>query len=437
MHTADELGIGSDLQHDYSVFSTPPGNAFSLDDPAFKRQQEEKAAADFARLGRAPRTPEEAGDTMVQTGILGLGAGALAAPVLRALGAGPAIQSIGAGAASGGVSSKTAGGDFTTGAVIGGAIPAVSAGANTARRFVSGAPARTSAAAKQGITTGEQNAGKRLTERFRAAGGKDDQFINDLLERHPELERMAAIKGRTNPARVGTIVDDLMDAKGSKLDDMYETMAKDKRLVKPADIAVSFDKRIGDALAAGDQTALRILRQERSAFMREYKNFGALSPETMRGLKRTAGKTAFGGAPVPAEVRQDIWRTYADAVEKQAVGSGVDVAAMRELNKDMQILGSAKTALDERAVMQKAGRQSIGEIANDAAALVAGDGNILKKIALRAGVRQAGEAARRVDSIIARGQRGKAPPTIVDMDPADATMMGAALGVDGAQGRRK
>ena len=361
--------------------------------------------------------------TMVSSGLVGSGAGSAASGTLRALGVGATPANIVGGAVGGGVGSKAAGGDFATGAALGAVLPAA-AGVKNA---IGGAAARTRTAAKQGLTTGEQNAGKRLTEKLGKAGGADDQFIDDLMARHPELERVAAIKGKTNPGKVAEVVDDTIASKGAELDQLYGQMVKAQHVVRPPDILKQFDAKIGDALASGDQTALRILRQERAQFSREYKNYGALSPDTLRGLKSTAGQTAFGGAPTPAPVKSEIWKVYADAVEEQAKGSGIDPAKLRQLGKDTQILMAAKRALDERELMRKAGRLSIGEHAKRAAMVASGDAGAIKAVVGPPVLRTVGEAGRRIDAGIGRTAIGRMRPSQVDPRLSGAA---AALGLD-------
>lgn len=85
-----------------------------------------------AHGGAWTNNPEEAGDVMVQTGLLGQGAGALAGKALAGLGMAPRVARIGEAAVGGGTASKTGGGDFTTGAVLGALVPGAAAGASVA-----------------------------------------------------------------------------------------------------------------------------------------------------------------------------------------------------------------------------------------------------------------------------------------------------------------
>lgn len=247
------------------------------------------------------------------------------------------------------------------GALAGAVVaPTLGAAGDVIGGKLKGASERVFARAKKDITTGEQNAGIRKVRKLEAASGPDDEKLRSLFGRDPDLYKTIATKARNSPGKALAAVDDTMSAKADRLDELYDKMVKSNRQVTPSDIAIEFDKVLGDRLKAGDLPAVNILRSERARFLSEYGNFGALGADTMRGLKSTAGKSAFEGMPIPGNVKRDIWNVYANAIEKQAKGSGVDVGELRNLNRDMSVLIPAKDALQERATAAAAGRQSIG-----------------------------------------------------------------------------
>lgn len=295
-------------------------------------------------------------------------------------------------------------------------------------KLAAGAAGRTERGAKAGITTGEQNAGIRKVRKFDATTGTDDEFLRDLFKRNPDIEKHAYIKGATKPAVVVKVVERKLARAGQQLDDTYDQMAKADRLVTPRDIDKAFEGMIASAVREGDAPALRVLRGERSAFNREYRNFGKLSPDTMRGLKNSAGELAFGKADVPKEVRARVWRVYADAIETQAKGTpGVDVKKLRELNKDTQILMAAKDALTERAVAQAAKRKSFGQHMLGKGLVVGGlaAGGIPGAVAGYAAPKvlsALGEQARRVDYALGRA------PRVADALSGAAGPAGAIIG---------
>lgn len=236
-------------------------------------------------------------------------------------------------------------------------------GAGAVSRASESAPARVLERTRKDITTGEQNAGIRLTRKVAERAGEDNTRLASLLERDPALEKVLAVKASTSPAKALKATDTTLERVDGRLDEIYGTMAKADRLVTPQDIANGFDKIAGERLKAGDLPAVNILRAERARFLNEYGKFGKLSPETMRGLKATAGKGAFEGQPIPGSVRRDIWAAYADAIETQAKGTkGVNVKELRELNSDRSVLLPIRDALAERATSAAAGRHSIGHL---------------------------------------------------------------------------
>lgn len=292
-------------------------------------------------------------------------------------------------------------------ALAGGTSALVGAGS----KLADGAKDRATAGAKAGITTGEQNAGIRKVRKLDAATGPDDVFLADLFERHPEVKKVAYVSGAAKPKTVGRVVGRVLDKTTGELDDAYDRMAAHDRLIGPEHIDKGFEKMIATALNDGDQESLGILRKERARFADEYGNFGKLSPATLRGLKRAAGKAAFpdSGIKYPPEVRAKIWGAYADAIETQAEGTpGVEPARVRQLNKDTQILMAAKDALEERTVAQAAKRKSIGQHALQTATTIGGaaagglPGLILGRYAGPAALRALGKAGRRIDYAVSR-----------------------------------
>jgi hypothetical protein len=242
-----------------------------------------------------------------------------------------------------------------------------------ASRVAETAPSRLLARTRKDITTGEQNAGIRKTRKVNQAVGEDDAALADLFKHDPQLEKTLAIKASTSPKAAVKAARESIGQVGDRLDDIYDTMAKANRLVAPQDIANGFDKILAQRLKDGDLPAVNILRAERARFLNEYGNVGHLMPDTLRGLKATAGKGAFEGQPIPGNVKRDIWGAYADAIETQAKGTkGIDISELRSLNKDMSVLIPIRDALEERAISAAHGRHSIGSHIGRAALAGAG-----------------------------------------------------------------
>jgi hypothetical protein len=276
------------------------------------------------------------------------------------------------------------------------------------------APERVLARAKRDITTGEQNAGKRKTEKLSTAAGPDDEKLRDLFGRDPDLYKEIATKGKASPGKAVEAVADKKDEISGRLDVVYDQMQKADRLVTPSDIAVEFDKLLADKLKGGDLPAVNILRAERARFLNEYGNFGKLGADTMRGLKSSAGKGAFEGMPIPGAIKRDIWGVYSSAIERQAKGTpGVDLTELRQLNKDMSVLIPAEDALQERATAAAADRKSIGSHIGHAALAGAGfaHGGLKEAavgLALPTAAKLAGQGLRRADFALAQRTGGAA-----------------------------
>lgn len=275
------------------------------------------------------------------------------------------------------------------------------------------APARLAKRRAKDITTGDVNAGKKLTQKVQERAGEGGEQLDEVLAQYPELDKVISIKAGSAPEKVAKAVTAKTGEIGDELHDIYANMEKAGRVVAPADIAVEFDKLLGDKLKAGDQPAVRILRQERARFLDEYGKFGHLSADTMRGLKATAGKGAFEGMPIPGNIKRDIWGVYSAAIERQAAKSK-DLGRLRTLNRDMSVLIPVEQAITERAQMSEAGRHSIGSHIGRAALAGAGFAHGGVKEAVVGLVapeiaKAAGQGLRAVDYNLARRFKGAAP----------------------------
>ncbi len=294
------------------------------------------------------------------------------------------------------------------------------AGSGAFQRLAETAPARVAKRQAKDITTGEANAGKRITQRVQERAGEGGDRLAVVLAEDPKLEKLIAVKAGTSPEKVGKAVTSKVGEINDELDGIYRDMEKSGRVVSPTDIAVSFDKLLGDRLAAGQIDAVNILRRARAQFLNEYGNYGHLSADALRGLKATARTAAFAGDPaappkLKAQINRDIWAVYSDAIEQQAKSAkGVDVGRLRKLNQDVSVLIPVEQALTERGQMEAAGRHSIGSHIARSALGAAGFAHggvkeaVVGLVAPEA-AKLAGEGLRRVDYRLAKKFKGIAP----------------------------
>lgn len=296
------------------------------------------------------------------------------------------------------------------------------AGSGASQRLTETAPGRVAKRQAKDITTGEQNAGKRITQKVQERAGEGGDRLAQTLAEDPKLEKLIAVKAGTSPEKVGKAVTAKVGEINDELDDIYRAMEKSGRVVAPTDIAVSFDKLLAERLKGGELAAVNVLRKARAQFLNEYGNYGHLSADTLRGLKASARTAAFAGDPaapasLKAQVNKDIWAVYSDAIERQAkTAEGVDVNRLRKLNQDVSVLIPVEHALVERGQMEAAGRHSIGAHIGRAAMGAAGfaHGGVKEMIAgllAPEAAKLAGQGVRAVDYSLAKRFGGISPET--------------------------
>lgn len=290
---------------------------------------------------------------------------------------------------------------------------ATGAGGGVVSRTSETAPARLARRRAKDVTTGDVNAWKKKTLAVQSKAGEGGEVLDEVLAQYPEIDKLISIKAGSAPEKVSKALTKKTGEVSDELHDIYANMERSGRVVTPSDIAVEFDKLVGEKLKAGDQPSLRIIRQERARFLDEYGKFNHLSADTMRGLKATAGKGAFEGMPIPGNVKADIWGVYSKAIERQAAKSK-DLDRLRTLNRDMSVLIPVEAAIKERGQMAEAGRHSIGEHIGRAALAGAGyaHGGVKEAIlglAVPEIAKVAGQTVRRADYALARRFKGAAP----------------------------
>src|SRR5262245_11531523 len=159
---------------------------------------------------------------------------------------------------------------------------AAGSGSGALQRLTETAPARVAKRRAADITTGEQNAGIKITRKVQERAGEEGERLSAVLADDPELEKLVSVKAGSNPGKVHKAVTSKIEQVNDELDEMYDAMEKAGRVVTPTDIAVAFDKLLGQRLKAGDAEQLAILRRARANFLNEYGNFGKLSAETLQ-----------------------------------------------------------------------------------------------------------------------------------------------------------
>jgi len=397
-HTDEELGIGGAPKVDSSLLApqaTRPIDMF----PGSEAWKEIQAAR--AAQGLPPaRTPEEAGDVAVQTGVLGMGAGALAGPVLRALGAGPAVQSIGSGAIGGGVASKTGGGDFTTGAALG----ALTGGISAARARSLGVPAAEPSYGAQpvnarrairDVTKGATKAPVRLVKEIKFKAGEEGERLTQVLGELPEARRAITVNARTNPAAAEKTLTNVIDTAVDANDAAFAAIQRQHGGVPLQPIAerlAGLEERLnlqGRGVAADAVNRVRTDLLKRYGSSPEGLAEAKLTAQQVRNIRNDMGTIADPARAITPNTRRQALGKIYDVLNKEiddvaANTRGVNLGEFKARNRQISTLIPVRDALRHRAEAEA--ERSLG------AKLKAIPGDVVRR-----GVREVGDVINTAD----------------------------------------
>lgn len=292
-------------------------------------------------------------------GLAGRATTGLVAPVA------PRLAPIAAGAMEGGTVSKAMGGDFLPGMLLGAALPAADAGIDVVAK---GAPAR--ANARMQTNLGE-DVPKSKAAKVQAAAGPEGKTLREVADRNPELKKALMVQATDKPAAALKTVRKTLDTKNEVLDGGFAKM-QEHYADKPATAQASVPQILDDidkALARnkGDLDKTGAIRRARDAIVREFGEDGVISPNELRGLKRSIGRVAFppteaASQKVKAQVARDLYAPLKRQLETLAKNTpGLDVKAFMNANDDVATLIPVEEALQYKVDRAAQGKKTLGE----------------------------------------------------------------------------
>lgn len=302
---------------------------------------------------------EDWGAQAVASGLVGSGVGRL---VTTALGAAPGTAIV-AGAAEGAAASKVGGGDATTGALLGAALPAARAAKGALRK---GAPARVAARQVADLT---DNVRAKTANKLAKKAGDDGEVLQRVIDRNRELARPLATQAKDQPARTMARVDRVLGKQNGYLDDAFDQMEA-HHATTPASSQATAAQILDewDAIAKanrGDLDKVRAIENAKNALKQAFGDDPGtvITPKELRKLKQSIGRAAFSGDPAaPAALKAQVSRELYKPIAKQLQGlaestPGLDVQKFMAANEDVATLIPVRDALNEKAIKAAGNRK--------------------------------------------------------------------------------
>jgi hypothetical protein len=420
--------------------------------------------------------PEESGDTMVQSALLGAGAGRVVGPVASKLLPARAVP-VATAATEGAVASKASGGDALTGAALGGAIPALgAAGGGVKAAIAKGAPARVQERMHRNLT---EPVGQRVADKVTRVLGPEGERMAPVLDRNPQLRKALALDASDNPATALRAVKETKDAANINRHADFERMQEhfaDKPPSSQATISGMLDDyqalrktNLGDrerqAILAKAEAELRAFGDDLRAAQGlppavngDYSGT-VITPKDLRAFEQTIGGRAYDvttPASVKARVNSELYAPLAKQVNQLAENTpGVNAKRFAETGQDIHVLIPVEESLAANVKAQQQGRPTWRETAKAAVSKVANigsTGGIVTGIALQspaviaasaaglaasAAHKIAGRVGRRIDFRLAEGQRTGAPAIAAPASRGQLSPIGAGIAAGAATDRGK
>jgi hypothetical protein len=389
--TSEEAGTSAGMQRTstFKPFESGPYTVSQAAEPAgapssdYVTRQPTPGGGEQIRASTG--NPNEMADPLVQMGTAAAMGRAAAAP-LAAL---PApVAAVAAPAVEGGVANKAAGGDFTTGAAIGAAVPLVHAAKQAAaagkEAISAGAVERVKARTVRNLT---EEARKPTADKVARAAGEEGSRLETVVARNPELRRALAVQAKDRPAAALGSVDETLAQRNATLDNAYEQMEA-HYADKPASAQASVPQILDDIEQAlgrnkGDLDKTQAIRRAREAIVNEFGADGTITPNELRSLKRSIGRAAFpmgtaASTGVKAQVARDLYAPLSKQLETLAKNTpGLDSAAFMAANEDVATLIPVREALAERVDKIAQGKKTFFERAKESAHKLAALGGIV------------------------------------------------------------
>jgi hypothetical protein len=356
-YTDEQLGIANTPERGTAMpvgTSRNPQTGQTMAMPMFPSPQDPGGAPEVWT-----NNPEEAGDTMVQAGLLGAGAGRVAGPVLSKLFPAP-LARVGAAAAEGGTASKASGGDFTSGAALGGGLAAM----GPLARFAAGGRN-----VVKDVTKGATKAPSRIANevKFKAEDGN----LNEVLSELPQARRAVMTKARTNPAaaseKLGGAIDDLV----AQNDEAFAAIQNQHGGVPLSRVTERFGQLEAELNQQGRGVAADAAGRLRDDLTKRYgrepdvirRRLGLPDPDPMltaqqiRNIRNDMGTIIDPSRAIAGNTkRQALGKLYAALNEEiEAIAAkteGVDVGAFKARNNQISTLIPVQKSLKARAESQ-------------------------------------------------------------------------------------
>jgi len=257
---------------------------------------------------------------------------------------------------------------------------------------IGGAPDRVANRIVKDVPHGEATAKLSTAKKFEARIGPDGEFLQNMLDRDPKLERQLAISAKSNPKKVAETAQGRIERYDAANDRLYDKIdnAPDRRFVSGPDVGRPIGgidvHAIDQALAKLEATAKDKMQlgqtgpvaKVRAALAEAYGEVmedgskkvvpGTVKPsrDVRSFASNDIGKVAFAGDPnidPPERIRaqQRMYRAVTDVIEDAAKGrlSPGEVAKLKTANRDLSILVPMRDALKERAAKEAVGRTSL------------------------------------------------------------------------------
>lgn len=231
------------------------------------------------------------------------------------------------------------------------------------------APERVADRVERNVERGEAGgkANKRAADQMHAKAARGD--FDETMERHPDVYKTLATKAASDPAKAAEKVQAKLKAIKSEVDPMYEAIDKGPAVPSSADLNSKLDAVRQQMVAEGRTGQADAIETFQTHLKKHYA--GATKPipaAALRNLRNEVGEVAFGNNPnVSPKFREQAQRAIYGAINETIDDAGkktpgVDVDALKALNRDTSTLITVKDALADRASKAAAGGTSIGNL---------------------------------------------------------------------------
>lgn len=379
---ADKNSFGFMLTHDIR----PEGPAYIPPDTTVTRRHPGGAAATI----HSPHLAGEMDDPLVQMGTaaaMGMAAGAPAAalPAQVARVVGPAIET--------GVANKAMGGDFTTGAVLGAAVPLLPHAARAGKAATRALGESMEGGATKEILRGRTKATGKVKNNAKFAGREDGSLVQ-VMNETPEVRKAILTDAHTDPGGAAKTLTKHIDAATDGNSAAGATIQKQHGGIPLQPIAERLAGLEDRLNMQGLGAAADAVNRMRTDLLKRYasdQNIGLadakLSFQQIRNIRNKAWRAADPARTVDAGDARMAQAKIASILNKEiedvaAQTRGVDVEALKARNRQISTLIPVRDALAQRAEKLADRDIGIGKKAKEAIGNVAAKATRKAKYAL-------------------------------------------------------